>query len=233
MTGGNAEPAPQPSACFHRGVHALGGCSLALGPGSRVIHRPAVQQVPKHARATWACRAERRGPTMRQEHPLASVRQIAALQPLRAALDWRPGSPQRFLDPGRSRLKLPDSRIASCQAEAAGEFGPHLCPMITRCSGLHAASVLKRPLEGLVHRPWARWMLSRFWLSAVTTAHAGCLPPGSPWLSAETAAHAGHLPPASAPGGSGWALNPGPVGCQRPHRALLRVHIQLPIPIQA
>ena len=233
MTGGNAEPAPQPSACYHRGVHALGGCSLALGPGSRVIHRPAVQQVPKHARATWACRAERRGPTMRQEHPLASVRQIAALQPLRAALDWRPGSPQRFLDPGRSRLKLPDSRIASCQAEAAGEFGPHLCPMITRCSGLHAASVLKRPLEGLVHRPWARWMLSRFWLSAVTTAHAGCLPPGSPWLNAETAAHAGRLPPASAPGGSGWAPNPGPVGCQRPHRALLRVHIQLPIPIQA
>ena len=205
-----------------------------------MLRRPAVQQVPEHARAARARRAERRGrprgfraerrgcrplvPAVRQEHPLASVRQVAALQPARAATDPRPGDLQRLLDPGCSRLKLPDPRIASRQAEAAGELGPHLRPMITRCGGFHAASVLQRPLEGLVHRPWARWTLGRYWLRTVT-AHAGCVPPGSPWLSAagcvlpgrpwlsaestvlpgrpwlsaESTAHAGRMPPASAP----------------------------------
>ena len=90
----------------------------------------------------------------------------------------------------------------------------------------------------LGQRGLLRWLagcglLGLLWLSAVTTAHAGRLLPGSPWLSAERAADAGHLPPASAPGGARLAPHPGPVGCQRPHRALLRVHVQLPIPIQA
>eukprot|EP00974_Lingulodinium_polyedra_P109023 10551016-Lingulodinium_polyedra.AAC.1 len=68
---------------------------------------------------------------MGQEHPLARVHHVGALQCLRAANNRRPRGLKRHLDPRRRSLKSPDPGVAKRQPEAAGDLGPHLCPMIS------------------------------------------------------------------------------------------------------